>query len=199
MNGPSAQLQLQPNSNQMTSNQSPWANHAGPSQTQGLNVNQLNQGNSLGQAQHHNPNPSPLPRHTQANHLQQGVVPPRSGHTPQQHLLGQASGPQMSPNISNQFPFQQAGQGNAQPPNQQNTQLQQIPIPPPLDKARFENAYKSYCQSKSIHHDPRLMSNDNRPIDLYELHKHVMLEGGGAKVHFVALFLRRIRCSLLDR
>jgi hypothetical protein len=53
---------------------------------------------------------------------------------------------------------------------------------PPLDKARFELAFKSYCANKQIKIDPRHLNVNNRPVDLYVLHTLVMREGGEAKV-----------------
>jgi hypothetical protein len=55
-------------------------------------------------------------------------------------------------------------------------------LPPPLEKARFENAYKSWVATKNMKHDIRLMNVEGRQIDLYALHMHVMQEGGASKV-----------------
>ncbi|KAJ3768648.1 ARID DNA-binding domain-containing protein, partial [Lentinula raphanica] len=53
---------------------------------------------------------------------------------------------------------------------------------PPLDKQRFDATYKQWCQSKHILHDPRILTFENRPIDLYLLHCLVIREGGTANV-----------------
>ncbi|KAG6907086.1 hypothetical protein DXG01_010620 [Tephrocybe rancida] len=55
-------------------------------------------------------------------------------------------------------------------------------LPPPLDKSRFDNAYRGYCATKAIKHDPLMTSFEGRDIDLYMLHTHVMQEGGQATV-----------------
>ncbi|KAF9007653.1 hypothetical protein BDQ17DRAFT_1351077 [Cyathus striatus] len=88
-----------------------------------------------------------------------------------------------------QFPFSAgSGQVSAQRPigvQQPINPMQYGPIdqlPPPLEKPRFENTYKTYCMSKGVKPDPHALSIDNRPIDLYELHVHVMKEGGELKV-----------------
>jgi hypothetical protein len=127
-----------------------------------------------------NIHPSPLQLHTQPNHSQQqNVVPPRSALTSQQ-FPGQNTG-QMSPNALSQSSFQITGQAKAQLRNEHNFHSSFMQIPP-LEKARFDSAYKSYCTNKGVLHDPRLMSVDDRPIDLHSLHVQVMSEGGGAKV-----------------
>ena len=141
-------------------------------------------------SQPHNMQPSPLALHSQPS-LQhpQNMVPPRSVTTPQQ-LLPVQMPTQVSPNISNQYPFQIPGHGNPQLRNDQTPQLPQfMQIPPPLEKPRFEAAYKSYCNTKGLHHEARLLSVDNRPIDLHSLHVQVMSEGGAAKVSVMSTLL----------
>jgi hypothetical protein len=78
-----------------------------------------------------------------------------------------------NPNLSNQFP------GNQFPttPN-----LAQFTLPPPLDKAKFQESYTAFCSDRSIAYDERVMSVDNRPIDLHALHHYVLSEGGSAMV-----------------
>jgi hypothetical protein len=55
-------------------------------------------------------------------------------------------------------------------------------LPPPLEKARFENAYKTWVVTENMKHDSQLMNADGRAIDLHALHMHVMEEGGFSKV-----------------
>ncbi|KAK7032988.1 ARID domain-containing protein [Favolaschia claudopus] len=88
------------------------------------------------------------------------AVPPRSGPTPQQFL------------------------GNPGAPNQpfQNQEGRHFPPIPPLEKGRFDNVYKSWCAQRNIIHNPRMMSIETRPLDLYDLHVQVMAEGGAAIV-----------------
>jgi len=62
-------------------------------------------------------------------------------------------------------------------------------MPPPLDKPRFEPAYKRYCNVRGLHPEARLLSVDNRPIDLHSLHVQVMSEGGAAKVSAMSTLL----------
>jgi hypothetical protein len=74
---------------------------------------------------------------------------------------------------------QQISRTALQPPGMHNPMLQMIP---PLDKSRFELAFKNFCNNKQIKIDPRLLSVNNRSIDLHILHTFVMREGGEAKV-----------------
>ncbi|KAJ7126683.1 hypothetical protein C8R44DRAFT_701425 [Mycena epipterygia] len=60
--------------------------------------------------------------------------------------------------------------------------MRHFPPIPPLEKGRFETIYKKFCAQRSLVHNARMMSLDARPIDLYELHTQVMLEGGGPNV-----------------
>jgi ARID/BRIGHT DNA binding domain len=55
-------------------------------------------------------------------------------------------------------------------------------LPPPLEKTRFESAYKSWVATKNMKLDGRLMNVEGRQIDLYALHMNVMQEGGFNKV-----------------
>ncbi|KAJ7494586.1 hypothetical protein B0H11DRAFT_2002483 [Mycena galericulata] len=113
----------------------------------------------------------PGPSHQQGNghmngHMQQPAVPTRSGPTPQhQQFPGPGGGG---------GPFQQ------QPPAGQEGRP--FPPIPPLEKARFENVYKNFCSTRNVVHNARMMSLEARPIDLYDLHTQVMLEGGGLNV-----------------
>ncbi|TFK45014.1 ARID DNA-binding domain-containing protein, partial [Crucibulum laeve] len=49
-------------------------------------------------------------------------------------------------------------------------------LPPPLNKARFDATYKSFCINRNL--NPNSLSMDNKPVDLYLLHVYVMEEGG---------------------
>ncbi|KAJ6607365.1 hypothetical protein B0H10DRAFT_2072011 [Mycena sp. CBHHK59/15] len=132
-----------------------WMPQPGPSQPQ------FNQG---GQLQNGQPGP---PTHPQNNHPMQNNpgAAPRSGPTPHQQPFPN----QMQPNAS--FPQNAGGQeGRLYPPI------------PPLEKGRFETVYKNFCSQRNLVHHPRMMSVESRPIDLYELHTQVMLEGGGPNV-----------------
>ncbi|KAG6843375.1 hypothetical protein H0H87_005296 [Tephrocybe sp. NHM501043] len=57
-----------------------------------------------------------------------------------------------------------------------------VQLPPPLEKSRFDDAYKRFCMTKGVMHDPRTINFEGRDIDIYQLHTHVMQEGGQAKV-----------------
>jgi ARID/BRIGHT DNA binding domain len=137
----------------------------------------MGQAASLSQAPSLNIQPSPLQLHSRPNHPRtQGVVPPRSGPTPQ--LLSNQIPTQAAPNVSHQYPYQIPSAANGQ----HRTDHVQLTLPPPLEKTPFETAYKTWCTSKGLHHDARIMSIEARPIDLYALHTHVMKEGGYHKV-----------------
>ncbi|KAF5382094.1 hypothetical protein D9615_004211 [Tricholomella constricta] len=173
-----------------------------------------NANNTMGHAQpqnqpqpgQNNIQPSPSNMHAQiqqGNHLlPQGMVArPTSG---QQHTTpGGPGGPsagrsfsnQMSPNMNPQFSFS-ANNNNGNPssspsmgpPGVQTTPSGNMQLPPPLEKNRFESAYKSYSATKGVKLEPRLMNVDGREIDLYLLHTHVMQEGGWSKVHNMELW-----------
>lgn len=144
-----------------------------------------------------NPQPSPGHHHAQVqgNHLlTQPIVPPRSGPTPHQIQHpgaggnggvpgGGASFPnQMSPHMGQQFPYPNNGGNAAAPAGPPQVPTLSMQLPPPLEKARFDNAYKSFVQNRNIKHEMRLMNVEGRQIDLYALHTHVMQEGGYNKV-----------------
>ncbi|KAJ7323670.1 hypothetical protein DFH08DRAFT_969216 [Mycena albidolilacea] len=42
--------------------------------------------------------------------------------------------------------------------------------------------YKNFCTQRSLVHNPRMMSIETQPLDLYDLHTQVMLEGGAANI-----------------
>ncbi|KAG6877509.1 hypothetical protein C0993_006458 [Termitomyces sp. T159_Od127] len=95
---------------------------------------------------------------------------------------------QLSPNMNPQFPFPMTSiSGPASSPLTGPIGLQPSPsgamqLPSPLEKSRFDNAYKNFCSGRGIKHDPRMMNYEGRDIDLYILHTCVMQEGGIAKV-----------------
>jgi len=120
----------------------------------------------------------PNPQHHPASQWQQnGLGPQRPGST--QHPAGQITN-QISPSMSNQFPGSQLST-----PSGQN--MSQIPLPPPLDKAKFEESYATFRRNRPIKQDERLMRVDNRPIDLHALHYNVMSEGGMKKARLSRL------------
>jgi hypothetical protein len=190
MGTPSAQQQGGPM--QGSQSQPQWGSQPGPSQQPPFRNPQMG-GAPHSQSQPQNIRSSPSHLHAQANNLMsQNAVPPRSGPTPHQQHPNGPFPTQMSPNMGPQFPFQMNGpQSGSAPGGAGGPQTQQAPqnmqnpflqMPPPLEKGRFEGAYKSYCATKNIVHDARLMSVESRPIDLHALHTQVMNEGGGKKV-----------------
>lgn len=165
-------LNRQPGSNGQ--NQSSWM-QPGPSQQQ-QNFNMRN-GPSL---------PARGPSQPQSA---QGLHPPgqaqhmqRPGSTSQQVLASQMPS-QMSPGLPNN--------NNNTAGKQFQMMSQNIALPPPLDKAKFEESYAAFCTSRPIPRDERLMKIDNRSVDLHALHHHVLSEGGSNKVvyHRRLLFL----------
>lgn len=180
------------------SGQPPWNYNATSQMTPG----QLQTVQQVGQTSIVQGHSSPL-IHQQASQLQQinrtpgltGAVP-RPPSVQRSHPTGPLGGPgpgpslpnQLSPNMNPQFPFPMnsvsgsvssplTGPIGLQPSRSGTTQL-----PVPLEKSRFDNAYKSFCSSKGVKHDPRMMNYEGRDIDLYMLHSCVMQEGGIGKV-----------------
>jgi hypothetical protein len=118
------------------------------------------------------------PQHHPPGQWQQNNLgPQRPGST--QHMPGQITN-QISPSMSNQFPSNQL-------PTQSGQNTSQIPLPPPLDKSKFEESYAAFRRSRPIKQDERLMRVDNRPIDLHALHYNVLSEGGIKKARFSIL------------
>jgi hypothetical protein len=203
------QQQLQPPWIPQQSGQSPsFENNPNPNGNANGNGNSQMRGGGMTNAPPPNVQPSPSHMHAQAqqiaqaqaNHLMGVGVPPRSGPTPHQQGPGPVphgtpGGPssgntpfstQMSPNMGPQLPFTGSsppGMGGAGGGSGMVMNVG-IPsqLPPPLEKARFENAYKSWVATKNMKHDMRLMNVEGRQIDLYALHMHVMQEGGVSKV-----------------
>ncbi|KAF9466460.1 hypothetical protein BDZ94DRAFT_1233709 [Collybia nuda] len=147
-----------------------------------------------------NPQPSPGHNHAQVqgNHtLNQSIAPPRTGQTPHQLTATSGNGGvpggtgsfsnQMSPHMGQPFPYPQNGANNIPAsvgPSQGPTMAMSMSmqLPPPLEKARFDNAYKSFVQNRNIKHEMGLMNVEGRQIDLHALHTYVMQEGGYNKV-----------------
>jgi hypothetical protein len=135
--------------------------------------------NAQGSSQPQPTRSSPAPPHPQAGHpiSSPNNVPPRTVPTPQQAMNpfpNLTSSPLNLP-MNNTSATVAPGLSNLGP---------NVPAPihptviAPLDKQRFDTSYKQWCLTKNIVHDPRLLSIDNRPIDLFQLHCHVMREGG---------------------
>lgn len=141
--------------------------------------------------------------HQQAQQLQQmnrppglpGAVP-RPPSVQRSHPNGQIGAPgpgpslpnQLSPNMNPQFPFPMTSVNASVsspltgPIGMQPSPSGIMPLPPPLEKSRFDNGYKNFCSNRGVKHDPRMMNYEGRDIDLYMLHTCVMQEGGISKV-----------------
>ncbi|KIY69069.1 hypothetical protein CYLTODRAFT_244517 [Cylindrobasidium torrendii FP15055 ss-10] len=117
----------------------------------------------------------------QNNWMPQGgqTLPPTFG-SPQslpRTMPGQQGMP-LNHSISTPQQFPQGGNpGSANPGQGVNT----TPIPP-LDKERFEKAFESFHKSRGNPRDTRSFALEGRPVDLYNLHKSVLREGGFASV-----------------
>jgi hypothetical protein len=177
--GPSAQLPHQSIPGNQT--QAGWPPQSGPSQGVGFLNPQMGQNRpSLGQSQGQNMQAalSQLQPNSMINQKQL----PRSGPTPQQLLPNTA---QISPDMSNRLPV---SNGPSDISQSASNMLGTTVFPPPLSKAQFDGAYRQWCTNRGMAHDPRLMSVDSRPIDLYALHFQVITEGGAAKVGLLVFF-----------
>jgi hypothetical protein len=119
----------------------------------------------------------------QNGHMQNhpSAVPPRSVPTPQQF-----GGNPMQPNQ----PFQQ---------NPANQEGRHFPPIPPLEKGRFDTVYKNFCAQRSLVHNPRMLTIESRPLDLYDLHTQVMIEGGAANVRTCFFLLLHPRSDSNER
>lgn len=104
---------------------------------------------------------------------QPNLGPQRPGSTSHQVLSGQL------PNQTTPNQFSGGQFGSSAMPNGQNANQM---VPPPLDKAKFEESYAAFCSTRPIVRDERAMQIDNRPIDLHSLHANVLTEGGAEKV-----------------
>jgi ARID/BRIGHT DNA binding domain len=58
----------------------------------------------------------------------------------------------------------------------------------PLEKARFDLTYKTFCHRMGLKPDQRLLTIDSQPIDLHALHSEVLQEGGLKNVSPVSSF-----------
>jgi hypothetical protein len=112
--------------------------------------------------------------------LQPGQGPPRSLSTNQQVMPGRGNGNQPSPNLPSQFA-------------QLNATANGGAVVPPLDRTRFNGSYRHFCQTKKLKLDNRLLTIQNRPIDLHSLHVEIMNAGGQQRVRF-----SRIRSHLIS-
>lgn len=104
-----------------------------------------------------------------------GVVPPRSGPTPQQLPTGMPN--TMSQNIGPQFNQSVA---NGQISNRM-VSLSTLGVSF-LDKPHFEAMYTSFCKNQHVEPNGHVVLPDNRTVDLHNLHVQVFREGGG---HYV--------------
>ncbi|KJA23009.1 hypothetical protein HYPSUDRAFT_163989 [Hypholoma sublateritium FD-334 SS-4] len=154
--------------------------------------NQLQAPNQL-QPNPMQPSPSISQAHSQTSHI--GLVPPRTQPTP----LGQNT-PQQAPSpFANNappapgpaFPFPANGtQPSMAGPSQQNPNGAMSAqagnmmafgggmAVGPLEKNRFESAFKSYCAKRELKIDARSLTIDNRTVDLHHLHCEMIKEGG---------------------
>ncbi|KAJ3716145.1 hypothetical protein C8R42DRAFT_679661 [Lentinula raphanica] len=165
--GPS-QLPLPPSNGGQPWQSSPFGNATQPSNMPGSQTQPAGPG----------PRSSPAPPHPSSGLPVNAPnnVPPRSSSTPQQ---------QLNPFAMRQynFPINDSSTNGASGPSNLGPTMPIFNTPiPPLDKQRFDATYKQWCQSKHILHDPRILTFENRPIDLYLLHCLVIREGGTANV-----------------
>ena len=135
--------------------------------------------------------PSLLNAQASPNHLMpQGAVPTRSVSTPHQQVQPGGQQPGVGGPFTNQltrsrsmgghFPLAMKGPSGSSGSLQQD-QTGMNPFPPPMDKARFEQSFRAYCTRKNMNVNLRI-EIDNRPVNLYQLHRNVMLEFGVNKV-----------------
>jgi hypothetical protein len=153
-------------------NQPGWIGQQGSAQSQGFPMGHAGPPLPARPSQPQNLQHSPQ-LHTSSQMQQTSLGPQRPGSTTHQHNSGQLPN-QISPSLSSQFP------GN-QLPTQNGQNIPQIPLPPPLDKVKFEESYSAFRRNRPIMQDERLMRVDNRTVDLHALHRNVLLEGGTAK------------------
>lgn len=60
----------------------------------------------------------------------------------------------------------------------------QLTLPPPLDKGKFDESFAAFSSNRTSSRDERLKLIGDRPVDLHNLHVHVMREGGAQQVPF---------------
>ncbi len=172
-----------------------WNNAAQPFDAAARN--QLGQAPNQLQPSPMQPSPSISQAHSQSSHI--GMVPPRTQPTP----LGQNT-PQQAPSpftnngppaTGPSFPFPANGtQPSMAGPSQQNPNgamsaqagnmmaFGGMAGLAPLEKVRFENAFKSYCAKRELKIDARSLTIDNRTVDLHHLHCEMIKEGGSGAV-----------------
>jgi ARID/BRIGHT DNA binding domain len=133
----------------------------------------------ISQNQHFQPGPGSQTNvlNTTQMSLQPSQPPPHSIPTPQQAASGQGAMNQIPSNSGNQFSLP-TPQHNAAGPN----------AVPPLDRTRFHGSYKHFCQTKKLSLDDRVMTIQNRMLDLHALHVEVMNAGGSQQVSHLAFF-----------
>lgn len=153
-------------------NPAAWLSQPGSAQSQGFQMRGAPQLPARGPSQPQNLQSSPQ-LHPPGQLPQNGLAPQRPGSTSRQPMSGQM-GNQMSPNLPNQFTASQF-------PMQNGQSLAQF-LPPPLDKAKFDESYAAFSRGRGIQRNEQNLSVDNRPIDLHSLHFNVLSEGGAMKV-----------------
>jgi hypothetical protein len=97
--------------------------------------------------------------------------------------------------MNGQHPFAQgAGRSTPQMPNAVaggmalnfgtviNLAQQLLSTISPLDRPRFEQAFKNWCSKKNIPVDSNSLQMEGRTVDLHNLHHTVFREGGFRKV-----------------
>ncbi|KAJ3509059.1 hypothetical protein NLJ89_g5424 [Agrocybe chaxingu] len=182
--------------------QSSWAPHPGQGFAEGPSgqPSRAQMGQMAGQPPHSlqaNPmqsSPSLQQAQSQGGHpANQPIVPPRSIPTPQQ------SGPQQLPgsspfsgmppsSMSGSIPFPNSNPqaqpiaGPSQPTMTGGNPMQNTFGIMPLDKHKFDPMFRTFCNRRNVKPDNRLLSIENRPVDLHALHVQVMQEGGINKV-----------------
>ncbi|CAK5268789.1 unnamed protein product [Mycena citricolor] len=114
-----------------------------------------------------NPSQPQVPFNTPSNSTPPGHGPPAGHGSPQMRPTPPAVGP-VPP---------RGGPSSAQFPNSLAAAAGELRIPP-LERSRFEQVYKNFCTQRNIVHNPRMLMIEARQLDLYELHSHVMQEGG---------------------
>ncbi|KAG6820314.1 hypothetical protein H0H93_002401 [Arthromyces matolae] len=125
--------------------------------------------------------PGPIPRPPSVQRSQ----PPNPTGPLGAPVPGSSFAHQLSPNMNPQFPFPMNAPNGPSPTASVGAVGLQPSLSggiPPLEKSRFDNAYKSFCSNKKLNLDPRMINFEGRDIDLYMLHTHVMQEGGYQKV-----------------
>ncbi|THH26990.1 hypothetical protein EUX98_g7197 [Antrodiella citrinella] len=197
---PSPIQQPQQVSPSLSMQQPNWLPQSGPSPPNNFPNPQMNQqGMTSRSPQAPNMQPANSGQSTPA--LNRGMpnmngLPNRSMTTPLQMLNpGAQNPPQTSPNMANMMANQQFVPGTAtaaaaqQVQNQQPGQpqpsdvmnAQRGPTIQPLPKSTFLQAFRTWTTKQGIPKDERLLSWENRQIDLYALHCEVIKLGGAQR------------------